>query len=159
MTSGTLRWGAGKCEPDFFKYAVYDVETMYCKNCGAEIDSNARFCPSCGFDQGSPGAYAPPGSGSQYGGQSGSSWNFTDSSSAELEKKSMITGFIVMLVLSLLLGLLWAVIIGIVLLVLYILVKKDIGPVKGAAIGGLIGLVVGYVINLLVFGALVSMMY
>ncbi len=121
---------------------------MYCKNCGAEIDSNARFCPSCGFDQGSPGAYAPPGSGSQYGGQSGPLWNFTDSSSAELEKKSMITGFIVMLVLSLLLGLLWAVIIGIVLLVLYILVKKDIGPVKGAAIGGLIGLVVALSRNL-----------
>ena len=24
---------------------------MYCKNCGREIDSDARFCPVCGFDQ------------------------------------------------------------------------------------------------------------
>ena len=24
---------------------------MYCKNCGREIDADARFCPDCGYDQ------------------------------------------------------------------------------------------------------------
>ena len=63
---------------------------MYCKNCGAEIDPGATFCPSCGFDQRPSGsAYTSPGPGSQQG----SSWTFTDSSSPELEKKSMIIDF------------------------------------------------------------------
>ena len=130
---------------------------MYCKNCGVEIDSNARFCPSCGFDQGPPsGAYAPQGSGDRYGGQQGSSWNFSDSSSPELDKSSMIVGFVLALILSLILGALWAVILGIVLLALYVFVKRDMGPVKGAVIGGVIGLVLGYVINLVLFSALLS---
>lgn len=30
---------------------------MYCKNCGTEIDDNARFCVHCGCDQTAP---APP---------------------------------------------------------------------------------------------------
>ena len=129
---------------------------MYCKNCGAEIDQGATFCPSCGFDQRPSGsAYTSPGPGSQQG----SSWTFTDSSSPELEKKSMIIGFVVTLLLSLILGLLWAVLIGIVLLVLFIVIKKDTGTVKGAVIGGIIGLVVGYLINLLLVGVILSSMY
>ena len=24
---------------------------MFCKNCGAEINDDARFCPNCGYDK------------------------------------------------------------------------------------------------------------
>lgn len=39
---------------------------MFCKNCGSEIDSNASFCPNCGFNlneanQGNNQYYAAPG--------------------------------------------------------------------------------------------------
>ena len=117
--------------------------------------ADAKFCPSCGFDQGTSGTYTPPGPGSQ----SGTQWTFADSSSNELDKQSAIVGFILALVLSLLVGLLWAILIGIVLIALYLFVKRDIGPVKGAVVGGIIGLVIGYVINLLIVSALISSMY
>ncbi len=128
---------------------------MYCRNCGAEIDSDAKFCPLCGFDQGFSGTYAPPGSGSQ----SGSSWTFTGSSSKDKEKQSMVTGFIIALLLSIILGLLWAVVVGVILLILYIIIKKDTGSLKSVVIGGVIGLVVGYLINLFILGLLIASMY
>lgn len=30
---------------------------MYCKNCGAQIEDNANFCPACGANQGQPVQY------------------------------------------------------------------------------------------------------
>ena len=87
---------------------------MYCKNCGAEIDPGATFCPSCGFDQRPSGsAYTSPGPGSQQG----SSWTFTDSSSPELEKKKgAVIGGIIGLVVGYLINLL---LVGVILSSMY----------------------------------------
>lgn len=133
---------------------------MYCRNCGAQIDANAKFCPECGFNQGSGSSYAPPGQ-QQYQGSSGPDLSkaFDGYGSKEQDKHMMLIGFAVMLILSLILSLVWALILGIIILVLYVFTKKDVAPVRGAVIGGVIGLVVGYLINLLIVGALIASIY
>lgn len=133
---------------------------MYCKNCGAQIDANARFCPECGFEQGPGASYAPPGQ-QQYQGSSGPDYSkaFDGYGSKEQDKHMMLVSFLIALVLSILLGLIWALVIGIILLILYVVLKKDVGAVRGAVIGGVIGLVVGYLINLLILGVLIASIY
>ena len=131
---------------------------MYCKNCGAQIDPIARFCPTCGFKQGPPsGGYTPRGPGDSYGGQQESSWDSADSSSEKSEKTSMagfVVTFILCVFLSMLLIPLVAVVLGMVLLVLYILMQNDVGAIRRVAIGIVAGLVGGYRIYLIRSGAL-----
>lgn len=133
---------------------------MYCKNCGAQIDANARFCPECGFSQTSDSTYTPPGQ-QQSQSSSGPDYSkaFDGYGSKDQDKHMMLVSFLIMLVLSLLLGIILALVIGIILLVLYVVLKKDVAPVRGAVIGGIVGLVVGYLINLLILGALLASIY
>lgn len=124
---------------------------MYCKNCGREIDADARFCPACGYDQSrvSGSSYRPVGAETGY----------DRTSVAEEKNGAMKLTLILTLVVSLILGLWGGVVILVIMLLYYALAKKaDTDVVMGCIIGGVIGVIIGYVINFLVFAVLLSAM-
>lgn len=120
---------------------------MYCKNCGREIDSDARFCPVCGFDQNRGGSYGPV-----------DPTPVRDSASIQEAKSSAMR---MTLILSLLLSLIfsfWGGVVILVIMVVYyaVMKKEDNDVVMGCIIGGIIGVVVGYIINLIIVTMLIA---
>ena len=121
---------------------------MNCKNCGREIDSDARFCPVCGFDQ-TRGSTA-------YGHVDPAP--VRDSASVQEAKSgAMKLTLILSLVVSLILGLWGGVVVLVIMIIYYAVMKKeDSDVVMGSIIGGVIGVVVGYIINLLLVTVLLA---
>lgn len=124
---------------------------MYCKNCGREIDADARFCPDCGYDQTRVG-------GSSY--RSVDADRVYDSASVEAEKKeAMKLTLILSLLASLVLGVWGGVIVLVIMILYYNFSKKvDTDVVMGCILGGIGGTVVGYIINLVAISLLFSAM-
>lgn len=124
---------------------------MYCKNCGREIDADARFCPDCGYDQTRVG-------GSSY--RSVDADRVYDSASVEAEKKeAMKLTLILSLLASLVLGVWGGVIVLVIMILYYNFSKKvDTDVVMGCILGGIGGTVVGYIINLIAISLLFSAM-
>ena len=124
---------------------------MYCKNCGREIDADARFCPDCGYDQTRVG-------GSSY--RSVDADRVYDSASVEAEKKeAMKLTLILSLLASLVLGVWGGVIVLVIMILYYNFSKKvDTDVVMGCILGGIAGTVVGYIINLVAISLLFSAM-
>lgn len=124
---------------------------MYCKNCGREIDADARFCPDCGYDQTRVG-------GSSY--RSVDADRVYDSASVEVEKKeAMKLTLILSLLASLVLGVWGGVIVLVIMILYYNFSKKvDTDVVMGCILGGIAGTVVGYIINLVAISLLFSAM-
>lgn len=124
---------------------------MYCKNCGREIDADARFCPDCGYDQTRVG-------GSSY--RSVDADRVYDSTSVEAEKKeAMKLTLILSLLASLVLGVWGGVIVLVIMILYYNFSKKvDTDVVMGCILGGIAGTVVGYIINLIAISLLFSAM-
>ena len=124
---------------------------MYCKNCGREIDADARFCPDCGYDQTRVG-------GSSY--RSVDADRVYDSASVEAEKKeAMKLTLILSLLASLILGVWGGVIVLVIMILYYNFSKKvDTDVVMGCILGGIGGTVVGYIINLVAISLLFSAM-
>ena len=124
---------------------------MYCKNCGREIDADARFCPDCGYDQTRVGgsSYRPVDADRVY-----------DSASVEAEKKeAMKLTLILSLLASLVLGVWGGVIVLVIMILYYNFSKKvDTDVVMGCILGGIAGTVVGYIINLIAISLLFSAM-
>lgn len=126
---------------------------MYCKNCGAMIDDDARFCPTCGFDQGPRTSYGSTTYGPTGGYQERPVYTAGD------RKRTMMVTLIVTLIVSLLFGAVFGLIVFILMVVFYWLMRKSsTEEITGAIIGGIVGLVVGYLINLVVFAAIASML-
>ena len=128
-----------------------DSPPMYCKNCGREIDADARFCPDCGYDQTRVG-------GSSY--RSVDADRVYDSASVEAEKKeAMKLTLILSLLASLVLGVWGGVIVLVIMILYYNFSKKvDTDVVMGCILGGIAGTVVGYIINLVAISLLFSAM-
>ena len=124
---------------------------MYCKNCGREIDADARFCPDCGYDQTRVG-------GSSY--RSVDADRVYDSASVEAEKKeAMKLTLILSLLASLVLGVWGGVIVLVIMILYYNFSKKvDTDVVMGCILGGIAGTVVWYIINLVAISLLFSAM-
>lgn len=125
--------------------------SMYCKNCGREIDADARFCPDCGYDQTRVG-------GSSY--RSVDADRVYDSASVEAEKKEAMKLTLILSLLASLVLSVWGGVIVLVIMILYYNFSKkvDTDVVMGCILGGIAGTVVGYIINLIAITLLFSAM-